>query len=217
MKKIIVTTALLATSFLIFSGCSGKSESVQEYNKPTAYWYNKMTKQISKYQLEEADDTFTSLEAEHRNSPLIPSAMMIIASAHMEEEEYQMANYYFDEYLKRFSLKKEADYIRYLKIKSNFMAFKNRYREQKLLDETLKETNEFLMRYPKSEYIHLVQSIKSRLLMAKAMFDKEIADLYERIDKPKAQEFYETKAKQSWAKPEQIQEADVPWYRAIFE
>ena len=217
MKKIIITLALLAFSFFIFSGCSGKTKSIQEYNKPAAYWYNKMTKQISKYQLEEADDTFTSLEAEHRNSPLIPSAIMIIASAHMQEEEYQMANYYFDKYLKRFSLKKEADYIRYLKIKSNFMAFKNRYREQKLLDETLKETNEFLMRYPKSEYIHLVQSIKSRLLMAKAMFDKEIADLYGRIDKPKAQEFYNNKAKQSWAKPNKIQEADIPWYRSIFE
>jgi len=217
MKKIILTTALLISSFLIFSGCSGKTKSVQEYNKPAAYWYNKMTKQISRYELEDADDTFTSLEAEHRNSPLIPSAMMIIASAHMESEEYQMANYYFDEYLKRFSLKKEADYIRYLKIKSNFMAFKNRYREQKLLNETLKEANEFLLRYPKSKYIHLVQSIKSRLLMGKAMFDKEIADLYGRIDKPKAQEFYETKAKQSWAKPEQIKEAELPWYRAIFE
>lgn len=217
MKKLILTTALLVSSIYIFSGCSSKKESVQEYNKPAAYWYNKMIKQISKFQLEEADDTFTSLEAEHRNSPLIPSAMMIIASAHMEEEEYQMANYYFDEYLKRFSLKKEADYIRYLKIKSNFMAFKSQFREQKLLDETLKETNEFLIMYPKSDYIHLVQSIKSRLLMAKAMFDKEIADLYGRIDKPEAQQFYNEKAKESWAKPEQIEEADVPWYRAIFE
>ncbi len=217
MKKILLSTALLVSSIYIFSGCSGKSDSAQEYNKSAAYWYNKMTKQISKYDLEEADDTFTSLESEHRNSPLIPSAIMIIAAAHMEEEEYQLANYYFDEYLKRFSLKKEADYIRYLKIKSNFMAFKTQFREQKLLDETLKQTNEFLIQHPKSEYIHLVQSIKSRLLMAKAMFDKEISELYGRIDKPKAQEFYTQKAKESWAKPEQIQEVDVPWYRAIFE
>lgn len=199
----------------IFTGCSSKEEN--EYNKPAVYWYNKMIKQISTYQLDQADDTYTSLESEHRNSPLLPSAIMIIANAHMDDEEYQMANYYFDEYLKRFGLKDDADYIRFLKIKSNFLAFKNQFREQDLLEKTLFQTDAFIKQYKDSEYIYLVQTIKARLLMAKAIFDKEIAELYTRVDKPKASEFYEEKAKQNWKNLDTIEKVNVPWYRWIFE
>jgi len=216
MKQQFFKLILLATVAYSFIGCGQKNE-IKEYNKPAIYWYNKMIKQISNYNLDGADDTFTSLESEHRNSPFIPGAMMIIATAHMEEEEYAMANYYLDEYLKRFSLKRNADYIRYLKIKSNFLAFKSQYREQNLLDETLIKTNEFLQKYPHSEYVHLVQTMKARLLMARSLFDKEIAELYGRIDQPVAKEFYEKKASKNWKDIESIEDINVPWYRAIFE
>ena len=198
-----------------FTACSYKEE--HEYNKPAQYWYNKMIKQISNFQLDAADDTYISLESEHRNSPLLPSAMMIIAYAHMQDDEYIMANYYFDEYLKRFSSSSNADYIRYLKIKTNFLSFKQQFRDQELLTDTLKQTNEFLKEYPKSQYIYLVETIKARLLMAKAIFDDEIAQLYKRVDKPIASTVYNTKAKNSWSDLTTIKKVDVPWYRAIFE
>ena len=200
----------------LFVGCSSIKQQ-EEYNKPAVYWYNKMIKQLSNYQIDEADDTFISLESEHRNSPLLPSAIMIIALAHMNDEEYQMANYYFDEYLKKFGLKKDADYIRYLKIKSNFLAFKSQFREQELLETTLEETEKFIKLYPSSDYIYLVKSIKSRLLMTKALFDKEIADLYAKKDKQKAQQVYLDKATVSWKELDSIKQINLPWYRYIFE
>jgi outer membrane protein assembly factor BamD len=216
MKQTILKLLLIAVASYGFMGCAPKNE-VKEYNKPAIYWYNKMIKQISNYDLDGADDTFTSLESEHRNSPFIPGAMMIIATAHMDEEEYAMANYYLDEYLKRFSLKRDADYIRYLKIKSNFLAFESQYREQNLLDETVLKTDEFLEKYPNSEYVHLVQTMQARLLMARAMFDKEISELYGRLDKEEAKKFYENKASRNWKNIEDIKEVNVPWYRAVFE
>lgn len=213
-KKLTLIVSFLA--IYIFTGCASKQEE-QEYNKPAVYWYNKMIKQIANYQLDEADDTYTSLESEHRNSPLIPGAILIIAKAHMDNEEYAMANYYLDEYLKRFSLKSDADYIRYLKIKSNFMAFKQQFREQDLLMQTLEEVDKFTKEYKESQYIYLVQSIKARLLMAKSKFDKEISDLYGRIDKPQAQKIYGDKSKQSWEDQKSIENVNVPWYRWVFE
>ena len=215
MSKKIFSILLITSLVYIFTGCSSKQD--EEYNKPAIYWYNKMIKQITRYQLDEADDTFTSLESEHRNSPLLPSAMMIIAITHMEDEEYAMANYYFDEYLKKYSLKKNADYIRYLKIKSNFLAFKSQFREQELLTKTVVQTDKFVSDYPNSQFIYLVKDIKSRLLMAKALFDKEISELYGRIDKPLGQKFYEEKASKSWENIKNINDVDVPWYRYIFE
>jgi len=199
---------------LFLASCAAKQE---EYNKPAIYWYNKMIKQIANYQMDEADNTFTSLESEHKNSPLISSAMMIIANAHMAEEEYEMANYYLDEYIKRFGYSKNIDYVRYLKIKANFLAFKNQFREQQLILDTIEEIDDFVDNYGQSPYIYLVQTIRSRLLMAKASLDTEIAELYARIDKPKASEIYTKKAKSSWSDLNNIKPVDVPWYRWLFE
>ncbi len=215
MKSKLLSVGLITASLYLFTGCSSKDQ--HEYNKPAVYWYNKMIKQLSNYQIDEADDTYTSLESEHRNSSLLPSAIMIIATAHMKDEEYQMANYYFDLYLKKYSKKENADYIRFLKIKSNFLAFKSQFREQELLTTTIKQTDEFINEYPNSQYIYLVKTIKSRLLMTKAIFDKEISELYSRVDKPKAQEFYISKASKSWKDLETIKNINVPWYRYIFE
>jgi len=205
---------MLIFTYLI-TGCSSKDQ--HEYNKPAIYWYNKMIKQLSNYQIDEADDTYTSLEAEHRNSSLLPSAIMIIATAHMEDEEYLMANYYLDQYLKKFSKKDDIDYIRYLKIKSNFLAFKSQFREQDLLSKTLIQTDKFIHEYPNSKYIYIINTIRARLLMKKAIFDKEISELYGRVDKPKAQKVYEKKASTNWEDLESIEKISVPWYRYIFE
>ena len=206
---------LFAIAIGLFSGCATKQE--EEYNKPDVYWYNKMLKEISLYQLDNADETFVALEAEHRQSPYLPSATMLIGLAHMEDEEYILANYYFDEYIKRFEKNDSDGRVRYLKIKAKFLAFKQQFREQKLLDETLSEVEKFKVDFPKSSYIHLVKDIESRLLMGKSSLNMEIADLYKRIDKPLASEVYAQRGKETWENQKDVQKVVVPWYRAIFE
>lgn len=200
---------------LLLYGCASKQE--EEYNKSDVYWYNKMLKEISLYQLDNADSTFTSLESEHRKSQLLPSATMLIGIAHMEEEEYIMANYYFDEYIKRFEKNDPNGRVRYFKIKSKFLAFKQQFREQKLLDEILDEVKQFRVDFPNSSYMYLVNNIQSRLLMAKSTLSIEISNLYKRVDKPRASEVYMKKAENSWAKSSEISKVNIPWYRAIFE
>ncbi|MBI3874049.1 MAG: outer membrane protein assembly factor BamD [Arcobacter sp.] len=205
----------LVIAIVLLGGCASKQE--EEYNKPDVYWYNKMLKEISLYQLDKADATFTSLESEHRQSQFLPSATMLIGIAHMDEEEYVLANYYFDEYIKRFE-KNDADgRVRYLKIKAKFLAFKQQFREQRLLDETLDEVKKYKTDFPKSSYKYLVDNIESRLLMAKSSLSLEIANLYKRVDKPLASEVYSDRAKKSWEKPDEVKKVDVSWYRAIFE
>ena len=206
---------LIACAAFVFTACSSKTE--EEYNKPANYWYNKMMKQISDGDLDEADDTYSSLESEHRNSPFIPSAMLILVNAHIDEEEYALANFYLDEYIKRFGLSKDIDYARYLKIKANFLGFKYQFRDQQLIDETITQIQEFKSKYKNSPYMPLVDTINSRLFMAKASFDNEIAELYIRRDKEAAAAFYEQKVKESWINPAEIEPVKVPFYRSIFE
>jgi outer membrane protein assembly factor BamD len=199
------------------TACSQKSEKSQEYDRPALYWYNKMIQQISTSYLEDADDTYTSLESEHRNSPLLPTALLILANAHIDDEEYELSNFYLDEYIKRFALSKNIDYVRYLKIKANFLGFSNELREQQLIEDTIIEIESFQEAFPKSPYMPLVNTMNARLAMAKASLDKEIAELYERVDKPKASKYYKEKVKKSWVEPNEIEAVDVPFYRYPFE
>lgn len=207
---------LVSLGFLLAS-CSSKKEGMQEYDKPALYWYNKMIKQVSTGYLEEADDTYTSLESEHRNTPLLPTALLILANGHIDEEEYQLANFYLDEYIKRYALSKNIDYVRYLKIKANFLGFSYDLRDQQLIEDTIKEIEEFKTQFSRSPYMPLVNTMSARLFMAKATLDKEIAELYKRVNKPKAAEFYNEKVKETWVEPTEIKDVDVPLYRSIFE
>lgn len=215
--KLGLTLLIAGGISLNFTACSSKKAKSQEYGQPAIYWYNKITKDIAFGDLESADDTYISLESEHKNSPLLPTALQILANAHIEAEEYELANFYLDEYTKRFVVSKSIDYIRYLKIKANFLSFSSQFREQDLITKTQKEIEEFKIKFPDSPYMPLVGTINARLAMAKASFDKEIADLYTRVDKPKAAEYYNKKVSDNWVDVKEIEEVDVPWYRALFE
>lgn len=208
---------LVILAGFVFVSCSSKSDKVQEYDKPAIYWYNKMVNEISLGYLEDADDTYTSLESEHRNSPLLPTAILVLANGHIDSEQYALANFYLDEYIKRFALSKNIDYVRYLKIKANFLGFAYDLRDQQLIEDTITDIEQFKTSFPRSPYMPLVNTMNARLYMAKASLDKEIADLYKRLDKPKASEFYEEKVKESWVNPNEIEPVEIPFYRYPFE
>jgi outer membrane protein assembly factor BamD len=216
MIKISIKLFLIFVALSVFTGCASKIEN-EEYNKPAIHWYSKILKHIYMGELDLADDTFVSLESEHRNSPLISSSMMILVDAHIKHEEYEMANYYLDEYIKRYALEKDLDYIRFLKIKSKYMSFKSQYREQQLILDILDEIEEFKNEYPNSNYIYLVKTMHLRMLMAKASFDLEISNLYTRIDKPLASAFYKQKVKKNFFDQKSMVKVQLPWYRALFE
>jgi len=207
---------LVLTAVFLFTACSSKNK-VAEYNKPALYWYNKMLTQIANGSLDEADDTYTSLESEHRNSPLIATSLLILVNNHIDEEEYALANFYLDEYIKRFALSKNIDYARYLKIKANFLGFTYQLRDQELVENTIKDIKDFQSKYRTSPYMPLVDTINARLYMAKASMDLSIAELYKKKDKEKAVAFYTEKVKNTWINPEEIEPVDVPFYRSVFE
>lgn len=198
-----------------FFGCATKSNEV--YNKPALYWYGEIIKNIKDYNLEEADNLYTSLSSEHISSPLLPEAMMILAQAHMEEEEYLLANFYLDEYIKRFGTNKRSEYARFVKIKANFESFPNPNRNQQLLLDTMKQTREYVERYPDSQFRPMVETMYVKLRLGNYFMIKNIADLYTRIDKPIAAQKYQEEFDSSQFKDANMIKPHIPWYRSWFE
>lgn len=211
-----LTHIVLATSLVVLmSGCASKTKEV--FNMPATYWYEEIAKEIKNQNLEKADSLYTSLSSEHIQSQLLPEAMMMLANAHMQDEEYLLANFYLDEYLKRFGSKENADHVRYLKLKANYEAFPNPNRNQQLLLDTIVQTKEFIQRYPHSQFRPLAETMLVRLQLGEYFLDQNIKDLYSRTDKAEASKHYEEKLKNSPLEKANIVEPHIPWYRSLFE
>jgi len=205
-----ITIFLVLGSIIIFnSGCSSKEKL--EFEKPAIYWYKKLVRSASIGNLEKADELFTSLESEHVSSPLIPEAMLILAQAHMDEEEYLLANFYLDEYIKRYGNRSNKEYAQFLKIKASFLGLSSPKCDQKLILDTLEKVQKYIKNYPKGIYTPYVKTIQIRLEMTNFMMNENIASLYKRRNKEKAAKIYEEKNSKSRITKEDIQAPKESW------
>jgi len=199
---------------LFFIGCT---KDVSEYNKPAAYWYEKMIESVANGSLEKADGYFSSLQSEHIGSPLLEEATMIMAQAHMEVGEYMLAEHFLDEYIRRFADASEREFASYLKMRAKFMALPNPRRDQTLIHEGLVEGEAFKKQYPNSYYLAAVDTMLVKLYLARANLNQTISNLYKRLDKPVAQGFYAKKQPETWIDWENVEPPNAPWYRSAFE
>ena len=212
-----IKTGLLFIStviVLLFSSCA---KDLEEYNKPAIYWYAKIIESISEGSIDKADNYYSSLQGEHIGSPLLPEATMILAIAHMYYEEYLLAEHFLNEYVKRYANTNEKEFAEFLKIKAKYLALPNPRRDQVLVNEAISQAEKFKSQYPSSMYYSIVDTMATNLYMADAALNETIADLYERLDKPKSAAYYRSIKPQPWIVWNEIDRANSPWYKAWFE
>lgn len=184
------------TMVFLFVGCSDDKE-VAEFNKPALYWYQQVANSITNGNLDKADAYYISLKSEHMRSPLMPTALMMLAQAHMSKEEYLLANYYLDEYNKRFGEEASLEYIDFMKLQASFLGVKDVYKDQKLIMDSIATAKTHIYRYPGSSYAPLVNTMLIRLHMSQYLLNENIAALYDRTGKDEAAKIYRAKNKGS--------------------
>ena len=199
----------------IFFGCSAKN-AVNEYDKPALFWYKNIVKEVASSNLDKADNYYISLRSEHMRSPLLPTATMFLAQAHMNNQAFIMADYYLDEYLKKYAAGSNIEQAKFLKIKAAFLGIKDINKDQKLMMDTLTEVDRFIQMYPSSNYTAVVETIRVRLNMAQYMLNENIASLYARIGKVKANEIYRAKNENSPLNITDIKAPKVGFLDSIF-
>ncbi|MBS4236101.1 outer membrane protein assembly factor BamD [Campylobacter vulpis] len=213
MKKKLLILSLIIT---FFTACSTKNKD-ELYNLSPSQWYAQIIKDLQDKDLEKADTHYSGMASEHIADPLLEPILIILAQAHMDEEEYQLAEFYLDEYNKKFGNSKNVDYTRYLKIKAKFEAFAVPNRNQALMLQSQQEIDNFLKEYPNTQYKPLVQTMLTKFNIAVFYLDSTIADLYNRTDRQQSYEIYQEKLQQSEFFERSIITPELPWYRAIFE
>ncbi|MFQ6341455.1 outer membrane protein assembly factor BamD [Campylobacter sp. VTCC 70190] len=213
MKKSIFLLIFMA---IFFSACSVKSDEGL-YNLSASQWYKQIIKDLQSKDLEKADEHYNGMASEHIADPLLETTLIILAQAHMDEEEYQLAEFYLDEYNKKFGTSRNADYILYLKIKAKFDAFAVPNRNQALMLESQKEIDKFLKDYPYTQYKPLVQTMLTKFNLAVFYLDSTIENLYQRTGRDESAEIYKQRLRESEFYKQSIIEPELPWYRSIFE
>lgn len=213
MKKNLLILSLIIT---FFTACSTKNKD-ELYNLSSSQWYAQIIKDLQDKDLEKADTHYSGMASEHIADPLLEPTLIILAQAHMDEEEYQLAEFYLDEYNKKFGNSKNVDYTRYLKIKAKFEAFAVPNRNQALMLQSQQEIDNFLKEYPNTQYKPLVQTMLTKFNIAVFYLNSTIADLYNRTNRQQSYEIYQEKLQQSEFFERSIITPELPWYRAIFE
>lgn len=210
IKQLFISLAFI----MLFSSCA---KDIEEYNKPAVYWYGKIIESVSNGDIDKADNYYSSLQGEHIGSPLLPEATMILAISHMYYEEYLLTEHYLDEYVKRYANENEKEFAEFLEIKAKYMALPNPRRDQVLINEAIIAAQNFKANYPNSMYFNIVDTMATNLYMAKAALNESIADLYERVDKPKSAAYYKSLNPEPWIDWSEVNRANTPWYREWFE
>ena len=195
MKIVDKVVVILVSLLLIGCSTSNSENKPIGYNKSAQEWYDTIQKSVASGDLESADKEFISFRSEHIDSPLLPTTMMILAFAHMKKEEFLLANFYLDEYLRIYPTGANGAYARFLKLKAEFLSIRDINKEQKQVLKAIQDAKNFYASNPNSPYAPLVQSIIARLEMSQYLMNEEAASLYERVGKPKAAKIYRDKNK----------------------
>ncbi|TQR34551.1 outer membrane protein assembly factor BamD [Campylobacter sp. MIT 99-7217] len=201
---------------LFFFACSAKN-SEDLYNLSAMQWYKQIIKDLQDRDLEKADLHYTSMSSEHVADALLEPVLLILAQAHIDEEEYKLADFYLEEYAKKFGSSKNLDFIRYMQIKAKFESFTQPYRDQALLLEGLKQIENFSQNYPQTQFEPLMSTMLTKFKLAVFVLDENIASLYKRIGKDESYAVYEERLANSEFKDSNIIKPKISWYRRIFE
>ena len=109
------------------------------------------------------------------------------------------------------------EFIKFLKLKANYMSFKQPNRDQKLLLDTIETAKEYRNDMSDSKFAYHASSILATLRVANANMNAEIAKLYKKKEKEKAYELYKARSEIIDKNNLEIEDPEISWLRALFE
>ena len=199
---------------LLFGACSQKNTTA---NKPAIYWYQKIVKNISNFSLDIADDAYFSLRLEHPSSPMLKEATLILAHRHAQLNNYELANFYYDDYIKRYGEIKERHFVQFLQLMANYKALKFSDRNQKRFID-FKATTQNTLEQSTVNYKPFIQTIYFNTILSIAKENYNTALFYQQRSKTKAFEFYQKQSTLGQAiASNEVKKPNKSWFRTLFE
>jgi len=180
--------------YIMLYGCTPTTDLKPSDVNMTESGYLKSIKlSIAAEDLESADKKYLSFRGKYIESKLIADAIFLLSAAHIENQEYLLARFYADAYISEYPDGKRLDNAWFLRVKSTFERFKNSNSDDEPEKSFARESQEFLNSFSHSKYRKDIKELQKEFYTIRKKRYEKIAELYERIDKPKAAEFYRKK------------------------
>ncbi len=145
--------------------------------------------------LELADKLYLKFRGKYPDSDRLAGMMLDLAKAHMDAQEYLLARYYTEAYIREYPGGIRADKAWFLRTKSLFLKYKNQDSSPDIADRFKSESKAFLKTFPKSKYIEEIKSLQEQMREMLIKKNEEIAKTYEKMGKLKAAQYYRNKNK----------------------
>ena len=193
MKKYIFYSLIT----LLILGCSNTTNNIKVNNiqkmDSAENIYTLIYKKIYQKNIDDADDLYIKLKTDFENSDLTKKAAKDLAIVHMQNKEYILANFYLQEAL---SIDSNDEFAKFLLIKNQFLAAVENQRDINYMQKALKalELNRNLVY--SDDYVILANSMLTRVKLDILYKNREIGNLYQRLNKTNAAKLYLEKAKE---------------------
>ncbi len=180
---------LIVSIFSILLGCTN-SNMVQNsniYNQNSTY--QKIINSIRSGNLDSTEELYVKLKESEQNIQIKKAASML-ATAHIAKKEYILANFFIQEAL---AIDSSDEFLRYLLVKNQFLAANLQNRDQSYMNKALDALNQNQYLVSNSDYQILANTMLTRVKLDIAYNNKEVGDLYKRMNKPEAYKIYTQK------------------------
>jgi len=177
----IISTILILLSSCANSNLPKKSNNISKLD--TIY------ELINSSSLDKAGELYVELK-DSEDQPAIKRASSALAIAHIGKEEYILANFYLQEALATDS---SDEFLKFLLVKNQFLSANLHSRDQSYMKRALGalEANRYLV--IDSDYQILSNTMLTKVKLDMAWNNREVGNLYKRMNKPDAYKLYTQK------------------------
>jgi len=174
---------ILISLFLI--ACTNTQNINPSINKSN----NKILQFIKNGDLDSADEEYIKIK-DTQDSTKIKDSATILAIAHIENNEYILANFFIQEGL---SIDSSDEFLKFLLIKNQFLSANEHNNDLSYIKKALKALEENSYLISDNEYKTLTSTMITRLKIDIAKRNKDIANQYKSLNKIQAYKIYKQK------------------------
>lgn len=142
-----------------------------------------------------SDEAYVAFRNAHENSQKIPTMIVALIKHHIAKEEFLLAQFYCDEYLRDYPSGKDRDEVDYLHLKILFGRY-DRMHDDRIAAQATAQAKQYLATHGKrSHYRGKVEALLKQWRQHEKIRNEKLAKYYKQHGKPKAAAFYLAKIK----------------------
>jgi len=156
-----------------------------------------MNEAISQHELEYADNLYLEYRGAHPDSDKLPSIMLKLSQAHMDQKEYLLARYYAEAYIRDYPEGRRVDQAWFLRLKALFLRAVSKGSSETLIGQFQEEAAAFIATPAYRKYHSKVRVMRKKSQKIQYRRNEALALYYEKRGKKKAAAFYRSRNKVS--------------------